>query len=112
MMQDSPSAVGQLLLALDGFQGPFHEIVVLGDRTQADVADVLRDLDSRFVPRSVVVSMDPNQQETSQSLAPLLKGKTANDLPTVYLCQDFSCQKPRVGKDEILATWQTLSDPS
>ena len=112
MMQDSPSAVGQLLLALDGFQGPFHEIVVLGDRTQADVADVLRDLDSRFVPRSVVVSTDPNQQETSQSLAPLLKDKTANHLPTVYLCQDFSCQKPRVGKDAILATWQTLSDPS
>ena len=112
MMQDSPSAVGQLLLALDSFQGPFHEIVVLGDRTQADVADVLRDLDSRFLPRSFVVSADPNQQETSQSLAPLLNDKTASDVPTVYLCQDFSCQQPQVGKDQILATWQALSDSS
>ena len=112
MMQDSPSAVGQLLLALDSFQGPFHEIVVLGDRTQADVADVLRDLDSRFLPRSVVVSADPNQQETSQSLAPLLNDKTASDVPTVYLCQDFSCQQPQVGKDQILAIWQALSDSS
>ena len=112
MMQDSPSAVGQLLLALDGFLGPFHEIVVLGDRTQADVEEVLRDLGSRFLPRSVVVSADPNQQETSQSLAPVLKDKTATHPPTVYLCQDFSCQKPQVGKEEILAAWQLLSDPS
>jgi len=112
MMQDSPSAVGQLLLALDGFLGPFHEIVVLGDRTQADVEEVLHDLGSRFLPRSVVVSADPNQQETSQSLAPVLKDKTATHPPTVYLCQDFSCQKPQVGKEEILAAWQLLSDPS
>lgn len=110
IMQDSPPAVGQLLLALDLYLGPFHELVVIGDSRQPEVAAALRDLSTRFLPRSVVACRPPGSVNGgATSLDPIFQGKTCSSPPTVYACQGFACQQPAEGTPAIKSLWDSLS---
>ena len=63
-MSQSPSAMGQMILALDMLQGPTPEIVLLGDAAGAAIRVVLDDLRSRYLPNKVVACRGP--QHTGQ----------------------------------------------
>src|SRR5688500_13011553 len=53
LMEQYPTATGQMLLALDLWLGPTYEIVLAGDPSSADFAAVLSDLRRRFLPRKL-----------------------------------------------------------
>ncbi len=110
VMQRSPTAAGQLLLALDLFLGPTSEIVVVGNPASEPLKSLLRDFRQRFIPRHVLAVHTPGKP-ISPELQPLLAGKTevADDQPRVFICQEFACQAPAVGEGAIRRLWEKLS---
>jgi len=114
LMEQSPTAAGQMLLALDAYLGPTPEIVILGEMDQPDTAEVLADLRRRYLPRKVVAFRETSQaaRQPSLALAALFEGKSPQrPEPTVFVCQNFACQAPVNGKEAALALWSKLAHP-
>jgi len=111
LMQQSPMAVGQLLIAVDMHLGPMPEIAILGDPEEPDTAAALADLRSRYFPNRVIACRpQADVEDASPELHPIFLGKTnAPQSPTVYVCERFACQEPVSGKDAVIATWQGLA---
>ena len=98
----APSAVSQMLIAVDFQWGPTCEMVLAGDLEQESSRAVLADLQSRFLPNKVLALAGPESKETSPALAGLLRGKSMlGDAPTLYVCEGFTCQAPAQGAEEI-----------
>lgn len=101
IMERAPMAAGQMLLALDRFVGPSHELVLVGSATNADVNAVRAMIGASYLPRAVVaVRLD--EQSVAPSKSPLLNelftGRTSTDgKPVLYVCENFTCQAPAVG---------------
>jgi uncharacterized protein YyaL (SSP411 family) len=105
-----------MLLALDFYLGPVDEIAVVGEPGASDVHEALRLLRQGFRPRQVLAFRPTNEDATHlEGVIPLLAGKTGQGNVTVYICQDFSCQAPLIGFEELrkkvqVRVGRTLSD--
>lgn len=115
LIERSPSAGGQMLIALDFYLGPTSEVVLLGDPAEPDTQTVLAALRARFLPRQVVALRTPVVAGASRSawLDPLFAGKQAGPAdsstsPRLYQCQNFACQAPAVGRAAALAAVESL----
>jgi uncharacterized protein YyaL (SSP411 family) len=107
MMERHPTAAGQMLIALDFHLGPTFETVVLGPPEDADTAAVLADLRRRFTPNKVL-ALRPGAGHAA-ALDGLFAGKEPPAIgPAVYLCENFACQAPAIGKQAVLAAWERL----
>jgi uncharacterized protein YyaL (SSP411 family) len=101
-MEKSPTATGQMLLALDMQLGPTPELVILGD--DGDTRAVMTALHQRFWPNKVVAKR--RGEGESSALAGIFEGKaSASSGPTLYVCENFACQEPVRGKEAILAAF-------
>jgi uncharacterized protein YyaL (SSP411 family) len=111
IMERSPTAAGQMLVALDMHLGPFHEIVILGDRNQPETQDVLDGLYRSYIPSRVIAQRNSDEDEHgSPAVEPIFVGKVLEEpAPTVYICQRFACAAPIRGKESALARWQAMS---
>jgi len=114
IMQQSPTAAGQLLVALDLWIGPFYEVAVFGKKNDSNTDATLRSLQSHFWPTRVIAFRDLLAEKTSPVLDPLFEGKVASEpWPTVYLCRDFACEAPIHGaKASEIVTRTILSGHS
>ncbi len=101
----APTASAQMLIAADMLNGPTPEIVVVGDPTSSSTQDVLSELRRRFVPNRVLACRVPDSvQNGSPNLGSLFEGKSATRANVVvYICQNFVCQVPAVGREDALA---------
>jgi hypothetical protein len=108
VMEQAPTAAGQMLLALEMFLGPTAEMVLLGDSTAPDLIAVLQELRRRFIPNKVV-AMRPSvpgsiKPAGNALLDPLFAGKAGQSPePTLYVCENFACQAPVTGLQPIIS---------
>jgi len=103
-MEEQPTGTGQMLLALDAWLGPMPELVLLAPASDADTAELLRDLRTRFWPNNVLACRPG--EGNSAALDAIFVGKTAQEsATTLYVCENFSCQAPVAGKAAIAAVW-------
>lgn len=112
MMHQAPTAMGQMLLALDLHLGPTPEVVILGSSDHAADREVLAELHRRYVPNKVVAFRDGPQADGRQaaSLAGIFQGKQAIPPgPTVFVCEQFTCQVPVTGREAALNALQGLT---
>ncbi len=102
IMEQSPMAAGQMLIAFDFHLGPVDEIAIVGDAANEETRRVLRALRTGFRPHQVV-ALKPAAGDTSgvEAAVPLLAGKTAAGAVTTYVCRDFACQAPLVGAEAL-----------
>jgi hypothetical protein len=102
LMASHPTAVGQMLIALDFYLGPVQEFAVVGDSEAEDTQRVLRAIRSDFRPDKVVAlkSTKVNSPDLDK-LLPLLANKGSTGPVTTFICQNFTCQKPLIGIDEV-----------
>ena len=110
IMENSPSAAGQMLIALDMHLGPMPEIVVLGDAANGDTRDALAELRRRFAPNRVLACRRSTEDSDGSSpLQAIFEGKSAaGQEPTVFLCENFTCQAPISGRKAAIAAWDKL----
>jgi uncharacterized protein YyaL (SSP411 family) len=101
LMEQSPSAVGQMLVALDFYLGPVRELAIVGDPAADDTRAVLRAARGRFAPRQVVALRHLDAPDDG---VPLLRDRPAGPAGVrLYVCQGFSCQSPSDGAEAALA---------
>jgi uncharacterized protein len=109
ILQQSPTAGSQMLLALDMYLGPTAEIVVVADSAATETASLLADLHRRYWPNKVV-ALRTDPAAGSSRLAALFSGKERSASgPTTYICQGFACQAPAVGIEAattLFNAWQ------
>jgi uncharacterized protein YyaL (SSP411 family) len=104
LMEASPTAAGQMLIALDFYLGPVQEFAIVGDPASADTQRVLRAIRTGFRPNKVVALKDPTQRDgTATEVIGLLEGKTASGAVATFICQNFTCQKPLAGAEAVEA---------
>ncbi|HUY32944.1 MAG TPA: thioredoxin domain-containing protein [Pirellulales bacterium] len=101
LMTRHPTAAGQLLIALDFERGPSPELVLMAPASDADAAAVLGDLRRRYLPNKVVARRVGGTP--SARLDAIFAGKPvpASGI-ALYVCRDFTCQAPAVGRDAAL----------
>jgi uncharacterized protein len=102
VLESSPMAAGQMLLALDFHLGPVQEIAVIGPTDSGPVRSVLTAVHRQFRPHVVLASRPPSESCADMAV-PLLRDKVALGDVTTYICRDFSCQAPAVGVEASVA---------
>jgi uncharacterized protein len=106
LMKEHPTAMGQMLIALDFDIGPVEEYAVVGDPSAEDTRRVLRAIRSRFEPDRVA-ALRPATGPAREDLLPLLADKATQGPATLYICRDFACQAPLVGAEAVEAALKT-----
>jgi hypothetical protein len=114
VMERMPTAAGQLLIALDMWLGPLQELVLVGGSEEAESRSLLRAIQRSYIPNRVLAYRDAQADPAGRSrhLDPLFAGRTAIDRqPTLYICQNFTCQAPVVGAAAIRREVEALARP-
>jgi uncharacterized protein YyaL (SSP411 family) len=98
-----PSAFGRALGALDFYLSTPREIVIIGPREDESTRALLREVWRPFVPNKVVVQSEGADESAAQTI-PLLRERTMIDgLPTAYVCEHYTCQRPVTKPEELAA---------
>ena len=111
IMEESPMAAGQLLIALDMHLGPFCELALLCDAAEPTTAAVLAELRRTYLPNCIVAcrrtaesTASAARSAASKHLDPLFAGKQPGDeAPTLFVCENFACQAPVSGAEAAVA---------
>jgi len=106
----APTSAGQALIALEFLLGPTHEIVVVGNGESPETQQTFDAVHSDFLPNKIVVhrSSGLSDEEISRPLQPLLRGKTADDTVSTYICNRGTCHAPVVGAEQAKEALQRL----
>src|SRR6266511_4124381 len=94
-MEDNPFSFGQMLCALDFYLETPKEIVIIGQRDEADTQALLRVVHETSVPNKILLVIDP-AAGASETLAHLPVGEMAQlqGRATAYVCHKFACSAP------------------
>jgi uncharacterized protein len=113
LLEQSPMAAGQLLVALDMLIGPLTEIAILGKRDDPNSTLVVEELRNGFIPNKVLAFRDRvDPHDGCHALDPIYLGRRMGLVPpTIFLCEKFVCQAPIQGKKLALEAWERLKRP-
>jgi uncharacterized protein YyaL (SSP411 family) len=90
-----PRAYAAFLLAVDLFYGSPRQIVVANEAGRGEMKDILAEIGQHFIPNAVVLYNDPTREATVAKLIPHVQAQgPVEGKPTVYICENFACQKP------------------
>ncbi|MFQ6611135.1 MAG: thioredoxin domain-containing protein, partial [Fidelibacterota bacterium] len=104
----SSPGFSQMLQAVNFSHGPAFEILIAGRSGNHKTVELLNGIRSRFLPNTVTMLIDPEDDEL-KSWMPLLRNYSGGDdgEPLVYVCRNFSCKLPtsdiRVVMDQLNA---------
>jgi uncharacterized protein YyaL (SSP411 family) len=103
LMGHQPFAAGNWLCALDFYLSSTKEIAIIGSRSEAATKKLLEALYSTWLPNKVVAAYEPGDSTRMAGL-PLLRNREMIDgKPTVYVCQNNTCQTPATTPDALIA---------
>jgi uncharacterized protein YyaL (SSP411 family) len=89
-----PLGFCQWLSDLDFYLSDLKEIVISGPRNDSRTLELMRAINSKWVPNKLLIAFDPGDSEGFQT-SPLLTGRMMKDSqPTVFICQNNICQAP------------------
>jgi len=92
MVKRYPTGFSCWLSAMDFYLGPVKEVALLGEAAHPNMHALQDTLWKTFRPRTVAaISNNPPDPGSP----PLIQGRSiVNDLPTAYVCQNFTCRLP------------------
>jgi hypothetical protein len=100
-----PSAMPQMLVALDYSLSEPRQIVIAGKKDSPDAKALLREMHRYFLPRTVLFLADGSEgqkylgekNEAIRAMSPI-DGK-----PAAYVCENFSCKAPVTDPKQLAA---------
>jgi uncharacterized protein YyaL (SSP411 family) len=104
-LQQSPSALPQMLCALDFALAKPKQIVVAGKPDADDTRAMLRAVHSQFLPNKILLFADGGEgQKLLSQFLPFVEGVTMKDgKATAYVCEDYACKLPTNEVEELRA---------
>ncbi|MBU2609238.1 MAG: thioredoxin domain-containing protein, partial [Chloroflexi bacterium] len=106
LMPHSPLGFGNWLCALDLYLSTPKEVAIIGPRDNPAAAELLHTLCATFLPNKVVAAYDPTDPTAISDLALLSNRPMVNGMPTVYICQQYTCQAPVTDPTALTAQLQ------
>jgi uncharacterized protein YyaL (SSP411 family) len=110
-LEQYPTGMGQMLLALDGYLGPATELVFIAEASSPETQTFFSELRRKFLPRTSV-ALRADAAEGSPSLDATFHGKGAKELPTLYVCSGATCQAPVSGEPAVRGALEGLATTS
>ena len=112
-LEKNPQGAEVLLHALHFALAEPSEIVICGESEDAKTQALIREINGRFLPASVLLLRKPeNPSEELLKLAPFLRHqKMVNGLPTVFICQNQTCERPENNPAKLAARLEKKSSP-
>jgi uncharacterized protein YyaL (SSP411 family) len=94
-----PLGFGNWLCDIDFYLSQPKELAVAGRPDDAETKLMINTIVRRYLPNVVQASVDPGNTRLD---VPLLKDRAMiNDLPTVYICEGFTCKAPVTHRAEL-----------
>jgi uncharacterized protein len=100
LMEQHPTAAGQMLIALDLQLGPTPELILVG-ATAESIAIPAAEIRRRFLPNRVLAGRPGTGH--AGALDEAFAGKPPIDQPALYVCEAFACQAPVIGTEAMTA---------
>ena len=92
-----------MLMAYGFAVGPTREVVIAGEVDDERTQEILGAIHRAFVPDKVVLLRPAVGSEELIELAPFVEAQGVMDgKPTIYVCENFTCQKPTHDLAEVL----------
>jgi uncharacterized protein YyaL (SSP411 family) len=89
-----PTGFGNLLCAADFAVSQPKQITIVGRSDKVGTGALLQEIFRPYIPNKVVAGAEPGDL-VSEKTVPLLQGRIeAPDVPLVYVCENFVCQRP------------------
>ena len=91
-----PSAMPQMLVALDLTLGEPRQIVIAGDRDSAETHALVAEVHRHFLPHRILLLADGNegQRYLEEKLEAMRGMKPVDGKPAAYVCENFACKAP------------------
>jgi uncharacterized protein YyaL (SSP411 family) len=100
LMESQPFGFAHLLCALDFYLRKPKDVVVLGEPDDSRTTELLRVINSLYLPSVTVQLVGPDKPP--EEVSPLLVGKTQiNGSATAYVCQNHTCSAPVTRPEEL-----------
>src|SRR5258708_39460918 len=95
-LQSNPGEVPALLSALDFRLAQTKQILIAGDPTSQDTRDLLRQVNTRFLPNKILLLADggTGQQQLARWLPFVAAAHRMKDRATAYVCENYVCKLP------------------
>jgi len=98
-----PSAMPQMLVAVDYASSKPRQIVIAGKKDAAETKALLREVNRHFLPKTILVLADGaegqkylgDKNEAIRAMSPI-EGKSA-----AYVCENFTCKAPVIDSKEL-----------
>ena len=98
-MEQNPFGFSHMLGALDFYLNRPKEIVLLGDKSDRETEDMLRQIHGWYIPNKTLRCLDPRQEKQFPSL---LAGKSQIEGKlTAYVCHNFTCSLPVTEREAL-----------
>ncbi|MBU0729825.1 MAG: thioredoxin domain-containing protein [Proteobacteria bacterium] len=93
---ENPSAMPQMLVALDYSLSKPKQVIILGHLDAQDTKKMLQEVRKRFLPGSILMVVDPekNQKQLAEFQPALEWYAMRDNKATAYVCENFICNKP------------------
>jgi hypothetical protein len=95
-LSQMPSAMPQMLVALDTSLSKPRQIVIAGQRGDEATRALVQEVHRHFVPNRIIILADGGEaRQFLESTLPELAGmRPVDGKPTAYVCENFACQAP------------------
>jgi hypothetical protein len=106
-----PDQFAFFLCALDYYLTPTTEVAFVADPEEDGWEDILLSIHDGYMPNAAIVLKDASADPAPIQLqSPLLKDRDLVDgLPAVYVCSQYTCERPLTSLDEIQQRMSQLS---
>jgi len=109
IVSKAPASFAHFMIGVDFALSKGHEIVIAGDPKAADTGAMLRAINRKFLPDTVVL-LRSDEGHALDKLAPYTRfQKSLNGKATAYVCQSFACNKPTTDINRMI---QLLTEPA
>jgi len=108
-LQSDPEAVPALASAVDFHLAPKKQILIAGDPKSQDTRELLRQVNSRFLPNKILILADggAGQQELARWLPFVQGARRTKDHATAYICENYVCKLPTTDPQVVARLLET-----
>jgi uncharacterized protein YyaL (SSP411 family) len=101
--EKTPIGFSQFLVGYSFTQNPSFEIIIVGAKRNLQTIEILKTINSVFLPNKVIIILDKQSKKEMEKIAPFTKDyEMLNEVTTVYICKNYKCELPTSDINKIL----------